>query len=459
MATQDTLSGMNTAPQETHEGHKKFPMGSIIDVVTAPIFGSTPLWWWIAISISSTLLLIFLVMVGVLVTTGVGIWDINNPIVWGVGIINLVFWIGIGHAGTFISAFLLLMRQHWRSAFSRVAEAMTLFALATAGMFPILHVGRPWLVYWLFPYPNTLGLNPQWTSPLVWDAIAISTYGLVSFLFWYIDLIPDLAAVRDRAKNRLVKQIYAGASLGWRGESAHWERLHSVSYVLAALAAPLVISVHSIVGLDFAISNLPGWHHTIFPPYFVAGAVFAGFAMVIIVAVALRSLYDGMDELITLDHLEKAALFVLLTGSLVGYGYFAEIFGAWYAGHIGEVIVTVERTFGPYWPTYAGMVLFNVVIIQLFWFKSIRRSHTMLVLISLGVTVGMWLERFVIISVGLSYGHMVGMWEQFRPTAWDWVTIFSPFGLFFTLLLLFIRFFPALPGFEVQQINDEEGWG
>lgn len=459
MATQDTLSGMNAQAQPPAESHKKFEIGTITDVITAPIFGSTPLWWWIGFGISSALLAVFIFMIGVLVTTGVGIWDINNPIVWGVGIINLVFWIGIGHAGTFISAFLLLMRQHWRSAFSRIAEAMTLFALATAGLFPILHVGRPWFVYWLFPYPNTLGLNPQWTSPLVWDAVAISTYGLVSFVFWYIDLIPDLAAVRDRAKNTLVKQIYGAASMGWRGESAHWERLHSVSYVLAALAAPLVVSVHSIVGLDFAISNLPGWHHTIFPPYFVAGAVFAGFSMVIIVGVGLRSLYDGMAELITLDHLEKAALFVLLTGSLVGYGYAAEVFTAWYAGHIGEILVNVERTFGPYWPTYVGMVFCNVIIIQLFWFKAVRRSHAMLVIISLFVTVGMWLERFVIITVSLSYGHMVGMWEQFRPTAWDWITIFSPFGLFFTLLFLFIRFFPVLPAFEVQQINDEEGWG
>jgi Ni/Fe-hydrogenase subunit HybB-like protein len=434
----------------------KFKIGSVTDAVNAPIFGNTPAWWWIGFLISSALLAVFMMTLGAISVIGVGLWDINNPVVWGTGIINLIFWIGIGHAGTFISAVLLLMRQHWRSAFSRFAEAMTLFALATAGLFPIFHTGRPWFVYWLIPYPNTMGLNPQWTSALVWDLVAISTYGLISVLFWYIDLIPDLAAVRDQAKSRPVKFIYGALAMGWRGESSHWERLHSVSYILAALATPLVISVHSIVGLDFAISNVGGWHHTIFPPYFVAGAVFAGFAMVIIAAVGLRVQFK-LQHLITMEHIDNAAKFVLITGSLVGYGYLMEVFGAWYGGHTAEVLVAVNRAVGPYAPVYVGMIFFNVIFIQLLWFKSIRRNTTWLVVICIGVLIGMWLERFVIIPVSLSYGNSVAMWEFYVPTITDWLTIISPFGLFLAPFFLFIRFFPVLPMFEMQQIHYEEG--
>lgn len=438
-------------------GKPRFTLGSVTDVVTAPIFSGAPLWWWIGFIFSSALLVLFIITIVTIGSVGPGLWDVNNPVYWGTGIINLVFWIGIGHAGTFISAFLLLMRQHWRGAFSRFAEAMTLFALATAGLFPILHTGRPWFAYWVGPYPNPLGLNSQWTSALVWDLVAISTYGVISLLFWYIDLLPDLAAVRDKAQNRAVKSIYGILAMGWRGEASHWERLHSVAYALAVLSTPLVISVHSIIGLDFAITSVPGWHHTIFPPYFVAGAVFAGFAMVMIVAIILRSRYK-MEHLITMKHIDYAAKFILLTGLMVGYGYLMEAFGAWYGGHIGEVLTVVQRALGPYALTFWGMIFFNIIIIQLLWFKSVRQNLGLLILICIGILIGMWLERFVIITVSLSYSHSVSMWEQWRPTFWDWMTIFSPFGLFLTALFLFIRFFPVLPMFEVQQIADEEGW-
>jgi molybdopterin-containing oxidoreductase family membrane subunit len=454
MATRDRVV-QRPQPQEPTVRRRR--LGSVGDVVTAPIFGNTPLWWWIGFLLSAGLLVVFIATLAAISITGVGLWDINNPVVWGTAIINLIFWIGIGHAGTFISAFLLLMRQHWRSAFSRYAEAMTLFALAVAGLFPIFHLGRPWFAYWLAPYPNPLGLNPQWTSALVWDFVAISTYGLISLLFFYIDLLPDFASLRDRAKNISVKRIYGALAMGWRGESRSWDRLHRVSYILAALATPLVVSVHSIVGLDFAIGNLPGWHHTVFPPYFVAGAVFSGFAMVVIVGVMLRSGFN-LQHIITMNHIDNAAKFLLVTGLLVGYGYSVEIFGAWYGGHTGEVMLTIERALGPYALAYWAMIFFNVILVQLLWFKSIRRNIPVLLIICVGILIGMWLERFVIIAVSLSYTHLVSMWEQWRPTAVDWLTIISPFGLFFTGVFLFIRFFPVVPMFEIEQVTDEEGW-
>jgi molybdopterin-containing oxidoreductase family membrane subunit len=449
MATQLKVAGST--------GHEKLAPGSVLETVTRPILKNAPLWWWLGFVVALILLAFFIFTLGSIITRGVGVWDINNPVVWAPDIINLIFWIGIGHAGTFISAFLLLMRQHWRSAFSRFAEGVTLFALAVAALFPIIHVGRPWFVYWLAPYPNPLGLNPQWTSPLVWDFVAINTYLIISLVFWYMDLLPDLASVRDKAQNSLTRFIYGAAAMGWRGDSAHWERLQKASYILAALATPLVISVHSIIGLDFAISNVPGWHHTIFPPYFVGGAIFSGFAMVILVALMLRSGF-GMQKLITENHLDNAAKFMLATGLIVAYGYAVEVFGAWFTGHIGEVLVTIERATGPYGTLYWLMIFFNNILIQLLWFKRIRRNVTLLAIISVGVLIGMWLERFIIIAVSLAYNHSVSMWEQWHPTIYDVLTIVSPFGLFLTLLFLFIRFVPVLPIYEVQQIDHQEGW-
>ncbi len=429
--------------------------GSITDQISDTIFTGTPLWWWIGFLISGGLLTMFGVTVGYLLWFGVGIWDINIPVVWGFGIVNLVFWIGIGHAGTFISAVLLLLRQHWRSAFSRFAEAMTLFALAVAGLFPLLHLGRLQFAYWIFPYPNTLQLNPNWRSPLAWDAFAISVYGLVSLFFWYVDLVPDLAAMRDKTDNGFLKFFYGALSTGWRGDAEHWERLHNASYLFAAIATPLVISVHSVVGLDFAIANTIGWHHTIFPPYFVAGAVFSGFAMVVIVGAGLRRAY-GLQDIITIDHMENAAKFILITGMMVGYGYFMEIFTAWYLMHEGEVAVTLERLNGPYAAFFYMMVFFNVLLIQALWFKRVRRSIPLLVLISIGVLIGMWLERFVIITMSLQFSHTAGAWEFFNAGFWDWMTLITPFGLFGTLLFLFIRVLPIIPIYEAEQLAAEE---
>jgi len=366
-----------------------------------------------------------------------------------------VFWVGIGHAGTFISAFLLLMRQHWRSAFSRFAEAMTLFALACAGLFPLLHLGRPQFAYWLFPYPNTLLLNPNWRGALPWDAVAISVYGIVSLIFWYVDLLPDLAAMRDKAENPLLKGFYAILGMGWRGESSQWEALHSASYLFAAVATPLVISVHSVVAFDFAIAITPGWHHTVIPPYFVAGAVFSGLAMVIIVGSALRIGFN-LKEYITDDHLDKAARLMLVTGLMVAYGYLIEFFGAWYTGKSYEILVILERSFGPYAPAFYSMMIFNVVVPQLLWVKRIRRNIPMLVLICFGVLIGMWFERFIIITASLSFGFLPGMWQQWVPTGWDYLTTFATFGLFLTLLFVFIRVLPLLPIYETQQIAAEE---
>ncbi len=432
-------------------------LGNVTDAVTRVIFSGTPLWWWIGFGISSLLMLVFMFTLASVAIRGVGLWGIKVPVVWGMAIVNLIFWIGIGHAGTFISAFLLLMRSRWRSPFSRFAEAMTLFALAVASMFPLFHLGRVEHFYWLAPYPNSMILNPQFRSPLIWDFFAISTYGLVSLLFWYIDLLPDIAAARDKAKSRFVKFLYGIPAMGWRGDSKHWSGLHKVSFLLAALAAPLVISVHSIVGLDFAIGNLPGWHHTIFPPFFVAGAVYSGFAMVLIFGVILRSGF-GMQKLIRLEHLDNAAKVMLLTGLLVTYGYMVETFGAWYKGDIDEVRLVLERTFGHYSPAFWGMIIFNGVIIQAFWFKRVRRNPNALVIVSICVLIGMWLERFIIVPVSLSYPFMENMSGLFDLNIWDIITVISPFGLFLTLMFLFIRFVPVLPIAEYQAMELEQDY-
>jgi len=442
-------------PPESEEQHEPFVLGSVTEKISSTIFGRTPLWWWIGFGVSSLLLLIFAYTLLAIAVEGTGLWGINVPIVWGMGIVNLIFWIGIGHAGTFISAFLLLMRQHWRGTFSRFAEAMTLFALTTAGLFPLFHVGRPEMIYYILPYPNTMGLNPQWRSPLVWDFIAITTYGIVSLIFWYIDLLPDLAAMRDKARKPSTKRFYGLLSMGWRGDAGHWEGLHKTSYILAAIATPLVISVHSIVGLDFAISIAPGWHHTIFPPFFVGGAIFSGLAMVIIFATLLRSGFN-MQRLIPLKHLDNAAKLMLVTGLIVVYGYIIETFGAWYTGEPHEWALVVNRALGPYAPTFWGMIIFNGVVIQALWFKRVRRNPTLLILISLSVLIGMWLERWVIVPVSLSYTYLPGTWEIFNVTIWDILTLISPFGLFFTAMFVFIRILPVLPIHETQAVAVEE---
>lgn len=414
----------------------------------------TPLWWWVCLALSFAMLGAFGFILTNIVQQGVGLWAFNIPVIWGVDITNFVFWIGIGHAGTLISAVLLLFRQTWRTSLSRFAESMTLFALAVAGLFPIFHLGRPWLALWLVPYPNTLGLNPQWRSPLVWDVFAISTYLLVSALFWYMALLPDMAAMRDKAKNPVVRGAFAALCLGWRGDHSHWERYHTASFLLAAIGTPLVISVHSIVGLDFAVSIISGWHQTVFPPYFVAGAVFSGLAMVLVMAVPLRSAFK-LQSLITMDHLENAAKLMLVTGLLVGYGYLMEAFAPYYAGHKEEVALFNDRVAGFYAPYFWSMVVANVAFSQLLWFRPVRRNPVLLVLISLVILVGMWLERFVIIVTSLYAHRLTSMWNPSVPGVWDIATIFAPFGLFLTLMFLFIRLLPLLPIHEVQEVIAE----
>lgn len=391
---------------------------------------------------------------------GVGIWGINIPVAWGFDIINFVWWIGIGHAGTFISAILLLLRQEWRTSINRFAEAMTLFAVACAGIYPLIHLGRPWLFYWLFPYPNSFGLWPQFRSPLVWDVFAVSTYATVSLIFWYVGLIPDLATLRDRAKHPLLRILYGFFSMGWRGSAHHWFRYETAYLLLAGLATPLVISVHTIVGLDFAASVIPGWHATIFPPYFVAGAIYSGFAMVVTLSIPLRKAY-GLEDFITMRHLDNMAKVILATGLIVAYGYMMETFSAWYSGNLYEQSMIMNRFSGHYAPYYWSLVTCNVIAPQFFWFKRFRSNLISLFVIAIIVNIGMWLERFMIIVTSLHRDFLPSSWGMYHGTFFDWSTFIGTLGLFFSLLFLFIRFLPMISIFEMQvlvkQTEEKEG--
>ncbi len=411
----------------------------------------TPLYWFIPFLIASALLMVFLVAVAALVVRGVGLWGIKVPVMWGWAITNFVWWIGIGHAGTLISAILLLLRQSWRNSINRFAEAMTLFAVACAGMFPLLHLGRPWLFYWLFPYPNTMGIQPQFRSPLVWDVFAVSTYATVSALFWYVGLIPDLATLRDRTRYRFARIIYGILAMGWRGAASHWQKYETASLLLAGLATPLVLSVHTVVSFDFTIAIVPGWHSTIFPPYFVAGAIYSGFAMVLVLAIPLRSLY-GLEDLITMRHLDNMAKVMLATGQIVAYSYLFEAFISWYSGNPYEMFAIWNRMTGPYAPTYWLLIFCNLVFPQILWVKKIRTSVPWLFIVSLDVLVGMWLERYVIIVVSLHRDFLPSSWGIFRPTVWDVATYVGTLGLFFFLFFLFIRSLPMISIFEVRTL-------
>ena len=368
-------------------------IGSVTDKISSLVLSrGTPRWWWIGLAVSFGLFMLFLYGVTWLFVKGIGVWGVNVPVGWGFAIINFVWWVGIGHAGTLISAVLLLLRQEWRTSINRFAEAMTLFAVACAALYPILHLGRPWLFYWLIPYPNTFGLWPQWRSPLVWDVFAITTYATISLLFWYVGLVPDLATLRDQAKHKVPQYIFGILAMGWRNAASHWQRYQTAYFLLAALATPLVISVHSIVGLDFAASLVPGWHTTIFPPYFVAGAVFSGFAMVVTIAIPLRAAF-GLHAMITMTHFHNMAKVILATGLIVAYGYTTEFFIAWYSGNIYEQGMMSNRAFGPYSPAFWSMIAANVFVPQLLWSRRVRGSLPMLFVISLIVNVGMWFER------------------------------------------------------------------
>jgi len=414
-----------------------------------------PLFWVIVFATGFFFFLILQVAIGYLFAKGVGIWGVMIPVAWGFAIVNFVWWIGIGHAGTLISAILLLFRQKWRTSINRFAEAMTLFAVACAGMFPLLHLGRPWVFYWLFPYPDTMKLWPQWRSPLVWDVFAVSTYGTVSLIFWYIGLIPDLASMRDRARHPWVKVIYGMMSMGWRGAARHWQRYRVAYLLLAGLATPLVLSVHSVVSFDFTIAILPGWHSTIFPPYFVAGAIFSGFAMVLSLAIPLRKVY-GLEGFITERHLDNMAKLLLATGLMVAYGYLMETFMGWYSGNRFEIYELLTRATGPYAFFYWTLIFCNVLVPQVFWFRRARRNIPTLFIGSILVNIGMWVERFVIIVVSLNRDFMPSSWRMYYPTIWDFATLFGSVGLFLTLMFLFIRVLPAISIFEVREMLHEE---
>ncbi|MBK9155879.1 MAG: polysulfide reductase NrfD [Chloracidobacterium sp.] len=416
----------------------------------------TPYHWFIGFAISFMVAQLLLFAVTVLLARGIGVWGNNQPVGWAFDIINFVWWIGIGHAGTLISAILLLLNQKWRTSINRFAEAMTLFAVACAAMFPLLHTGRPWLAaYWLFPYPNTMGIWPQFRSPLIWDVFAVSTYASISLLFWYVGLIPDLATLRDRAKNKFFKFVYGILSWGWRGSARHWHRYEIAYLLLAGISTPLVLSVHSIVSFDFAVSQIPGWHATIFPPYFVAGAIFAGFAMVLILCIPLRVWYN-MKDFITDTHLVYMAKIMLATGLIVVYGYAMEAFFGWYSASEYEWFMVKNRIWeGPYWWSYWLLILCNGLSIQLLWFKRFRESPFWLFLISVVVSVGMWLERFVIIVTSLNRDFLPSSWAMYSPTIFDWSMFIGTIGFFFTLIYLFVRFLPVISIFEVRTLLPE----
>lgn len=411
--------------------------------------------WWKCLGVAALGVCIFLVSATVLLIEGVGVWGINIPVGWGFAIINFVWWIGIGHAGTLISAILLLAKQEWRTSINRFAEAMTLFAVMCAGTFPLLHLGRPWYAYWLVPYPGKLYLWPQWRSPLLWDFFAVSTYASVSVMFWYLGLVPDLATVRDRATGLWRRRIYGFFALGWRNSARHWA-IHQRAYLLlGCLAAPLVVSVHSIVSLDFAVALVPGWHSTIFPPYFVAGAIFSGFAMVATILIPVRKLYK-IEDFITVQHLDNMAKFILFTSVLVTYGYVAEYFSAWYSGSVFDISVALEHLVGPYAPVYWVLVLCNCVFpLALFW-PSVRRNMKALFVICVLVNVGMWAERFIIVVQSLSHDFLPSSQRIYLPTIWDIGIYVGTMGIFAFFMLLFIRFIPMMSIAELSKLAAEE---
>jgi molybdopterin-containing oxidoreductase family membrane subunit len=382
---------------------------------------------------------------------GVGIWGINIPIGWGFAIVNFVWWIGIGHAGTLISAILLLLKQSWRNSINRFAEAMTLFAVMCAGMFPVLHTGRPWLAYWLFPYPNTMQVWPQFRSPLVWDVFAVSTYFTISLVFWYTGLVPDLATLRDSAKNKVARVIYGALSLGWRGSARHWSRYEKAYLLLAGLSTPLVLSVHTVVSFDFAVGIVPGWHTTIFPPYFVAGAIYSGFAMVLVLAIPIRSAYN-LKDFITERHLNNCAKFMLATGLIVSYGYIMEGFINWYGGNPYEWNNIMNRVTGTYAPFYFGLVSINIFFVNILWWPKIRKSPIGLFFVSVIILIAMWLERFIIVVVSLQKDFVVSSWGEYIPTKWDYMTFIGTLGFFFAAFLLFIRVLPMISIFEMRDL-------
>src|SRR5208282_4783973 len=429
---------------------------SVTDKISAIVLTRrTSVGWYIGFLLAFSVFGVMNIAIGWLIMKGVGIWGINIPIGWGFAIVNFVWWIGIGHAGTLISAILFLLNQKWRTSINRFAEAMTLFAVACAGIFPLIHTGRPWMAYYMFPYPSTMGIWPQFRSPLIWDVFAVSTYGTVSLMFWFIGLLPDLATLRDRAKNRVQQVIYGVLALGWRGSAHHWHRYQSAYLLLAGLATPLVLSVHTVVSFDFAVAIVPGWHTTIFPPYFVAGAIYSGFAMVLTLAIPLRKVY-GLEDFITMRHLDNMAKVMLATGLIVAYGYAVEFFMAFYSGNKFDVFLAQQRLHGPYAHFYFALILCNILTPQLLWFEKVRRNIALLFVMSLVVNVGMWLERFVIVVISLTRDFMPSAWGRYSATFWDYSTFFGTIGLFVMLIFLFVRVLPAISIAEMRELVAEQ---
>jgi Ni/Fe-hydrogenase subunit HybB-like protein len=426
----------------------------ITEIVSKVTEEPAPMGWWILFGISATGTGILGATVAYLLWTGIGIWGNNSPVAWAWDITNFVWWIGIGHAGTLISAVLFLFRQYWRTAINRFSEAMTIFAVICALLFPTIHAGRPWFLYYALPIPNQMNMWPNFKSPLLWDVFAVSTYFTISLLFWYVGLIPDFATLRDRSKNTIRKLIYGFLALGWRFSNRHWSNYEKAYMILAGISTPLVLSVHSVVSFDFATSVEAGWHTTIFPPYFVAGAVFSGFAMVMTLLLIARTVYD-LHDVVRIYHLELMNKIMLTTGSLVGYAYAMEFFIAWYSGNPYERFIFVNRAFGDYWWSYWAMITCNVIVPQLFWFRSLRRNIPVMFIISIIINIGMWFERFVIIVTSLHRDYLPSAWGNFTPTLFDVTTFLGSLGLFFTLFLLFLRFVPMIAIAEVKMVVKE----
>jgi Ni/Fe-hydrogenase subunit HybB-like protein len=431
---------------------------AVNDMIAAPLLHRER-WswsaWWIGFAISLVATGAFVVTIFLIFYWGIGIWGVNTTVVWGVAIANYVWWIGIGNAGTLISAMLLLMRQHWRASTNRFAEAMTLFAASIAGIFPIIHLGRPLYFYWLTPYPNTMHLWPQWRSALIWDFWAILSYILFSILFWYVGLIPDFATMRDRASRRATAMIYGALALGWRGSARQWHVYELLHLALACLGVPLVVSLHSVVGMDFAASLMPGWQETIFPPYFVVGAMYSGFAMVACLAALVRWGFR-MEPLITLAHFDVMAKVMLAAAIIMGLSYATEWFNAWYGGERADRSLVAFEFAGAYAPLYWALLLCNVVIPQAFWLSAVRRSVFAVFIIAVIINIGMWLERILIIWNTLSHDYSPSMWRLFLPTVWDWITTFGSLGLFVLMYLVFVRLIPVVSMHEVRKLVAEE---
>src|SRR6202140_471143 len=428
---------------------------SVTDKISAIVLTRpTSLGWYIGFLIALSVFGVLNIAMAWLIIKGVGIWGINVPIGWGFAIVNFVWWIGIGHAGTLISAILFLLNQKWRTSINRFAEAMTLFAVACAGIFPLIHTGRPWMAFYMFPYPSTMGIWPQFRSPLIWDVFAVSTYGTVSLLFWFVGLIPDLATLRDRAVSKPKQIVYGMLAMGWRGSARHWHRYETAYLLLAGLATPLVLSVHTVVSFDFAVGIVPGWHTTIFPPSFVAGAIYSGFAMVLMLAIPIRKIY-GLEDFITERHLQNSAKVMLATGLIVAYGYGIEAFMGWYSGDRYDAFTLWNRLHGPYAVSYWAILICNIFVPQMLWIRRLRTSPIALFFVSGVVLVGMWLERFIIVVLSLHRDFLTSSWGMYYPTRWDWMTYTGTIGMFLAAMFLFLRILPAISIFEMRTLLPE----